>query len=500
MPIKHIMMKYLLFVVTLFVFKNAPTFGQECKTFECALKKSETLLKNKNHDEALSNLDDAEDLAGNDENQKNQIRSLRKRITASMKQEKTEALRDKKEAIQAKEEAFKQTAIAKQEKDKAIIRGLTASAREILSSDRETAIRLADYATRVIDPPSEESIRCLHDVTSNTEIYNPQVRAIKIIRRYLHNSSISQCFFSKNGEKFVTCALEDSIIRVWLSNNGRNISVCKQLDLPLTQLSFSKNNDLIIFQESSGKTKVVNLIENKEVVRYTDTFPNGYRDVVFFKDRPILIQSNFDNSDTTINMIDILTHSKIKTFYRSRRGVKRFVIASNEQFAATLDNGNAVTIWDIEKNIVLQKIDNSFSEVRQIAFSPDNNIIALVKNRTIDLWDISANKLYKKLNGHANQIEQIVFSDDGKYLISSEAYAITKLWKLEWGQAIQTINTNHNPQFTIVLSKDSRNIMLYFGNEVKVFRTTIDMLDNEKNGTLNEEQRNGFGVPNSIKD
>ena len=85
-------MKTLFLTLILSLFAFGELAAQGCSTFECALQAAEKQLKSRKYELALTNLDDAEDFAANDNNKKNKVRALRKKIFQAIEQEKQRAL------------------------------------------------------------------------------------------------------------------------------------------------------------------------------------------------------------------------------------------------------------------------------------------------------------------------------------------------------------------------------------------------------------------------
>lgn len=76
------------------ILKVTPSVCQGCKTYECAIQNVERLMKsnaNDKYDKIFSNLNDAEDFAGNDETKKKKIRDLRKQALIAIQNEKKKA-------------------------------------------------------------------------------------------------------------------------------------------------------------------------------------------------------------------------------------------------------------------------------------------------------------------------------------------------------------------------------------------------------------------------
>ena len=111
MKIHHLLLFNLLF--SFFTPKLSGQTNKPCNNYDCAYKKAETFLKNKEYQKALDNLDSAEGyLTDTNTKEKEQIKQLRRRLFVAIEKEKEDAKR-------ARDEANRQTAIANVEKTKA---------------------------------------------------------------------------------------------------------------------------------------------------------------------------------------------------------------------------------------------------------------------------------------------------------------------------------------------------------------------------------------------
>jgi NET1-associated nuclear protein 1 (U3 small nucleolar RNA-associated protein 17) len=64
-------------------------------------------------------------------------------------------------------------------------------------------------------------------------------------------------------------------------------------------------------------------------------------------------------------------------------------------------------------------------------FSPDSTILALAHGSVITLWDVEKNVLLKALDGGLSEVRQIGFvGDDGRYLAASAGSRGLAVWDL----------------------------------------------------------------------
>ncbi len=73
------------------------------------------------------------------------------------------------------------------------------------------------------------------------------------------------------------------------------------------------------------------------------------------------------------------------------------------------------------------------------AFSPDLNILASATGKIIKLWKVDTGKQLQTLNGHQDRVSSLAFSPDGQTLASGSMDNTIKLWKVSNGELVTTM-------------------------------------------------------------
>ena len=69
--------------------------------------------------------------------------------------------------------------------------------------------------------------------------------------------------------------------------------------------------------------------------------------------------------------------------------------------------------------------------VFSVCFSPDGRWLALgSEDRTVRLWDVETGACVRTLEGHGNRVTSVCFSPDGWLVASGSANATARLWLL----------------------------------------------------------------------
>lgn len=98
--------------------------------------------------------------------------------------------------------------------------------------------------------------------------------------------------------------------------------------------------------------------------------------------------------------------------------------------------------------------------VHAVTVSPNGQKFASSSlDRTIKLWDLNTGKLLQTLEGHTSAVHTIIFSRDGQTLVSSSHDGTIKLWNLNTGQPIRTFIGHEGHVHSIVFTPDERTLV-----------------------------------------
>lgn len=126
-----------------------------------------------------------------------------------------------------------------------------------------------------------------------------------------------------------------------------------------------------------------------------------------------------------------------------------------------IQNGHSGAI----NGIVLTK-----DEKKMISWSADG---------TIKIWDVEQGKLLKTLEGHRGSVENIQITQNDKYIISSSFDKTLKIWELESGELLKTLIGHASYLQGFQLTSDNKKIISYAEDK------TIKIWDIETGKLLN---------------
>lgn len=181
-------MKKAIFFLLIVVTKITPSICQSKNGYENAIQNAERLMKSNGdnkYEKILSNLDDAEDFAGNDETKKKKIRSLRKQALIAIQNEKKKADDATKRAENETENARLERNRAEQERIKA----------EDAKKNAESQKRIAEEKSDLAAKKTAEFELALKEALEKNEHANFQRDSFKLKREIFASSTTLFFYF-----------------------------------------------------------------------------------------------------------------------------------------------------------------------------------------------------------------------------------------------------------------------------------------------------------------
>ena len=139
-------------------------------------------------------------------------------------------------------------------------------------------------------------------------------------------------------------------------------------------------------------------------------------------------------------------------------------------------NDKTIKLWFLSENrsVTLKGHSDWFGGVNSIAFSSDSKLIASGSNdKTVKIWQVDTGKEIATLEGHNDYVTSVAISADNKILASGSKDKTLKLWKLDTGRLISTIDYNEAIQ-TVSFSPNGKVLVTgcQKGN-IRLFETQL---------------------------
>lgn len=118
----------------------------------------------------------------------------------------------------------------------------------------------------------------------------------------------------------------------------------------------------------------------------------------------------------------------------------------------------AVTAAQTARLVPQRELTGHADEGRQIAFSPDAQIIATSSiDHTVKLWRVADGKVVRTLV-HPQGVTSIAFSSDGKSLVSGSYDRIVRVWRAADGSLLRALAGHTGTVWSVAISPDGQTI------------------------------------------
>jgi WD40 repeat protein len=146
----------------------------------------------------------------------------------------------------------------------------------------------------------------------------------------------------------------------------------------------------------------------------------------------------------------------------SRDGKRGLSSAGMTQQGADWIKGKdfSISLWDLEAGKVIRKLEGHTSEVRGVAFSPDErHALSCGWDMIVRLWDLETGKELKQFKGHTASVRSVAFSRDGKRAVSASKDKTVRVWDLETGKEVGHFKGHAEDVFSATFTPDGRRVL-----------------------------------------
>ena len=284
-----------------------------------------------------------------------------------------------------------------------------------------------------------------------------------------HSRKINSICFSNNS-KYLASASKDKTIKIWQIKAGKSINTTLFKSDVANSIAFCPDNQTLVSGErntvklwSLSAKKLIRILEGHlKTVNSVTVHPNGK-----------LIASASD--DRTVKLWSSESGKQICTLTGHTDKVTAVLFSPNGNILASGGdiNDKTVKLWFLSQNksITLKGHSDWFGGIEAIAFGSDSKLIASgSKDKTIKIWRVDTGKEIMTLEGHSDHITSIAISADNKILASSSKDKTLKLWALNTGKLITTVDCNEKIR-ALTFSLNSQTLALgYSTGDIGLFK------------------------------
>ncbi len=245
---------------------------------------------------------------------------------------------------------------------------------------------------------------------------------------------INSASFSSDGNKIVSGGY-DKIVHIWdVVTGAESQTFTSSSTGAVNAVALSPDGSRVA---SAGENGIIYLWQTKtgNLLYEFIGHKNGVNDIIFTSDGNKLISCG---SDGNIKIWQVKYGTEYMNLFEDNYPIRALSLSPNGRKLASASS-EVMRVWDLDSGKVVSKVTGHRDEVRTVALSPDNRIIASGGNdNTIILWDIQTGTSIKTLKGHTSWIMSLAFNSDGSKLVSGGNDFDVKLWDVQTGKEIRS--------------------------------------------------------------
>jgi WD40 repeat protein len=300
-----------------------------------------------------------------------------------------------------------------------------------------------------------------------------------------HENWIYSVAFNHDGTKLASGS-EDKTIKIWNVETGQCLCTLAEHENRVRSVAFNHDGTKLASGSEDKTIKIWN-VETGQCLRTLAEHENRVRSVAFNHDGTKLASGS---EDKTIKIWNVETAQCLRTLKGHTNRIWSIAFSPNPNNCILLSSSDDKTLrrWDTNAGQCLQTLQGYTNWDWSIAFSPDGTTLASsADNAIIKLWKIESPKdpedpenpqilklkdpdpkNPKILKGHNNRIRKVVFSQDGRLLASGSDDQTIKVWEVETGQCIHTLQKHQDRVLTVAFHPDSQ--ILASGGDDRIIR------------------------------
>ena len=357
-----------------------------------------------------------------------------------------------------------------------------------LINDTQSLLKVSDYVESFALSPDGTTIAVCHNTI---KLWN--LKTGKFIRSFVNNDEqINSLAFSPNGKTIASGGVDEKV-KLWNVETGQPYIFLDSKDhtnnervSQIYRVMFSNDGKFIISLNYDRTINIWEIDSRKKIYHFEYNFGSyspytkgaDIGTAVMSPDNKNVAESVFDKD---IHIREIGLNKVSLTLNGKSQNILSFVSAMDGTSIA-LGFANKVEIWSLVEGKKLHTFKEiaTYSNVKQIAFSPDSSKIAAKNSgQTFKLWRISTNQLILTLTD--SQTTQ--FSKDWKYIVEF-LKTVVNVWDAENGKLLKTFSRS-SPELEKETIRNSFPDFVDYDNQEAIAKSDKINIEVKESGKIN---------------
>jgi WD40 repeat protein/tRNA A-37 threonylcarbamoyl transferase component Bud32 len=281
-----------------------------------------------------------------------------------------------------------------------------------------------------------------------------------------HNAIVQALAISPDG-RWLGAASASNTVRIWSLGSGRlHSEFTLSADKPPNSLSFSSQGNLL----AVGSEQYAKLwdVERGHFVDSFAPLPSTPKSLAISPDGRWLAVGGWGGS----RFLDLQTKQDLQVSAHNRNLVEHVVFSGDGKFLG-MATARGVLLRNLQPVSEFDSLPRYTSEIRALAISPDDQILALGLTGEIGLWNLPSGEKARVFPAHDNRtVQSIAFTRDGQFMFSGGDDSNVRIWDLQSGRSVETI-TGETWVRCVAVSPDGKYFAATVGGDFGVDRVSF---------------------------
>eukprot|EP00262_Sarcandra_glabra_P013519 TRINITY_DN3765_c0_g1_i2.p1 TRINITY_DN3765_c0_g1~~TRINITY_DN3765_c0_g1_i2.p1 ORF type:complete len:415 (+),score=83.36 TRINITY_DN3765_c0_g1_i2:143-1387(+) len=298
---------------------------------------------------------------------------------------------------------------------------------------------------------------------------HPKVLVLKHFKGRTNEKSKDVTTLDWNGEgTLLATGSYDGQARIW-TRDGELRNTLNKHKGPIFSLKWNKKGDYLL-SGSVDKTAIVWDVKTGEWKQQYEFHSAPTLDVDWRSNVSFATCS----TDNMIYVCKIGESVPLKSFSGHRAEVNAIKWDPMGMLLASCSDDATAKIWSMKQDKYVHDLKEHVKEIYTIRWGPTgqgtsnpNKQLVLASasfDSTIKLWDVELGSLIYSLNGHRGPVYSVAFSPNGEYLASGSLDKCVHIWSVKEGKVVKTYSGTGGGVFEVCWSREGDKIAACFAN------------------------------------